>query len=468
MSTRLQLTLLLLLTFLSRLPFIFDGYGVEEDSWGLVVNAYEMKQTGHYVASRIPGHPLQEYVYYFVYDSPAWVYNIFSVLASMAAVLFFYLSLRKIQLQQAFAASVLFSFIPAFYIAGTYTIDFAWAMAFVLASFYFLLDRKFVLSGILLGMATGCRITSEAFLLPWALLLWSRLNTKAWLKHCLLVAVPAALIGIAWYIPAYLVYGKDFFGYSDQFPYPPFTKIAYKATIGVFGFLGMLAMLIYFFPALNRWRKNQLQAVTHFSSPRLLAACLLVIVIFIASYLRLPQKSGYMLPVVPFVIIFFATTLSRRQFFSLAAIGTASSFLFSINLTDPFRGAGSTPLAVTAKISGQEIFVDPFTGPIFSERSKRINKMNYCNSVYRQLQQMEEPAMVISGWWYNELLTENLREENKTKPKALLKFYATCATLDSARAAGMQIYYLPEQNLYNDQMFGQQCTDSLAKPFILK
>ena len=137
-----QLLLLLLLVFVTRVPFIFDGYGVEEDSWGLVVNAYEMKDAGHYVASRVPGHPLQEYVYRAMYDAPAWVYNLPSVLMSMAAVAFFFLALRKMQLRAAFPAALAFSFVPVFYIAGTYTIDFAWTTAFVLGSFYFLLDRN--------------------------------------------------------------------------------------------------------------------------------------------------------------------------------------------------------------------------------------------------------------------------------------------------------------------------------------
>src|ERR1041385_6248022 len=89
-SEKSKLILLVGITALSRLPFIFDGYGTEEDSWGLVVNAFQMKSAGHYFASRFLGHPLEEYVYRFVYDSPAWVYNFFSLLASVTAVVFFY------------------------------------------------------------------------------------------------------------------------------------------------------------------------------------------------------------------------------------------------------------------------------------------------------------------------------------------------------------------------------------------
>jgi len=38
--------LLCLVAFLSRLPFLFAGYGVEEDSWGIALAAHNTKATG--------------------------------------------------------------------------------------------------------------------------------------------------------------------------------------------------------------------------------------------------------------------------------------------------------------------------------------------------------------------------------------------------------------------------------------
>lgn len=468
----MQLPLLLLLTLGTRLVFIFDGYGVEEDSWGLVVNSYEMHQTGHYLASRFPGHPLQEYLYSFIYDLPAWAYNSFSVLMSMASVGFFYLALKKMQLSNAFWAAVMLCFTPVFFISGTYTIDFAWSLAFIMASFYFLLDRKFLLSGILLGMATGCRITSEVFLLPWALLLWSRLDVKTWFRNCVVLAIPAIVIGFAWYIPAYLNYGKAFFDYSDQFPYPSLPKVIYKASIGVFGLIGILLFAFYSIPAIRAWRKKDLQPLTLFPTERLLGASLLVIVLMIVSYLRLPQKAGYMVPLIPFVILLFALTLSDRKFFYMSVWFLLAPFFLSVNLTDSIRGAEASPLAMKFTVSGQEIFIDPLTGPVQSEKSKRINKMKYCDEVFQSLYRMDEKTLVICGWWYNEIHTEYLRSEStnpkRENPKPKLLFYSECTVLDSAISRGCKIYYLPEQNLYNDQMFGQLCTDARAQPFPLR
>jgi hypothetical protein len=462
-SEKTQLLLLLLITAISRLPFIFDGYGVEEDSWGLVVNAFQMKKSGHYIASRFPGHPLQEYVYRMIYDQPAWVYNSFSVIASLIAVGFFFKALRKIQLNGSFLLSLMFCFTPVFYIAGTYTIDFAWTIAFVMASFYFLLDRKFVLSGIMLGMATGCRLTSEVFLLPWLMIVWTHLDWKTSVKDFLKVVIPAVIIGILWFVPAYMQYGRAFFDYSDQFPYPPLTKVIFKATIGVFGLMGTLVLGTFKLFGLNNARKKELNAVTLFSSQRLIVICLLIIVLHLISYLRLPQKAGYLVPAIPFYLIIVGLMLKEKQLRLAAILYITAPFIFSINLTDPLRGSSSSSLAMTFKISGQEIFLDPMSGPIFSEKSKRINKMKYCDEVINVANKMDYRYMIISGWWFNELQTHFYQQRNY--PDHHIQFYNECRFLDSAKANDSEIYYLPEQNLYNDEMFNQHCTDSLAIPF---
>ncbi len=462
-SEKTQLFLLVLITALSRLPFIFDGYGVEEDSWGLVVNAYEMKRTGHYLASRFPGHPLQEYIYRLIYDEPAWVYNFFSLLAGVVGVAFFFKALRKMQFSGAFFAALMFCFTPVFYIAGTYTIDFAWTIAFVMVSFYFLMDRKLILSGIFIGMATGCRITSEIFLLPWALLLYSGLDLKTTIRNIFRISIPAILVGALWFIPVYHQYGKSFFDFSDQFPYPSLAKVIYKATFGVFGFVGICVLGFYKLVGLkNVYRKN-LQAVTLFRTERLIFVCALIIVLHLVSYLRLPQKSGYMVPAIPFLILAIGLMLTEKQFRIASFLFILSPFIFSINLTDPLRGSTASSLAMTFKVSGQEIFLDPLSGPIFSERSKRVNKMNYCDEAIKIAGKMDYRYVIISGWWYNELQVQSLKTRKDFDEH--FRFYEECPFLDSAKANGSAIYYLPEQDIYNDQMFGQSCTDSLAERF---
>ena len=51
---------LFLIPFIARWPLLSIGFGVEEDAWGHVLNGMEMAESGSYIISRLPGHPLME------------------------------------------------------------------------------------------------------------------------------------------------------------------------------------------------------------------------------------------------------------------------------------------------------------------------------------------------------------------------------------------------------------------------
>lgn len=456
--------LLALAVLLSRLPFLFDGYGHEEDSYGLVVNAWEMHSYGHYVASRFPGHPLQEYIYLLIWDQPAWLWNLLSALLSVTAVLAFHHAIKGIGLKYAMEASLLFAFTPMFFIAGTYTIDYAWSLAFVMLSFSSLVCRKFWLSGIMLGLAVGCRVTSGVFVLPWALLLWQNLDVAQWRIYVVKIIVPCAIIGVLWYIPAYLQYGRAFFDYSDQFPYPSFAKIFYKATIGVFGILGILGLIIAFVRWATQKEKQAVNPPAICSPARLVWVVVLIVVLHIVSYLRLPQKAGYMLPIVPFVVLLVVMYIPRNTLRIITLLFLLAPFLFGMNITDELRGSGATGASVKFNVNGQEISIDAARGLAFAEQQKRRNKMEYVQRVCDHLDNSNEKQVLVCGWWYNEVITER-RLDGASNADHIFLFYSTCAALRDYEADGFTIYYLPEQDLYNDQMFGQSCTNEIAQPF---
>lgn len=458
--------------FATRVPFLFDGFGHEEDSWGLVVNAYEMHTSGHYVASRFPGHPLQEYIYSFIWNQPEWIWNSFSCLFSIVAVVAFYKAMRNCGMNHAFEASLMFAFTPAFFIAGTYTIDYAWSLAFVMGSFWALTKGQYILCGIILGLAVGCRITSGVFIIPWALLLVNRLDMKQWIIDICKIGIPLFIIGVAWYIPAYMQYGTGFFDYSDQFPYPPLLKVVYKATIGVFGLIGIGTLSFIFI----RWFPTRANRVTNppalFSPRRLTTVVIIIIILHVISYLRLPQKAGYMLAIVPFIMMLAAMYSTRKTMRIAAVLFVISPFLFGMNITDELRGSGATSSAIRFTMSGQEISIDAVRGPALAEKEKRKNKMQYVADVFNQLDTMQGNVALICGWWYNEMLVHEMNRNKLvwTEGEKKLMFYATCEELTELKAGDepYSIYFLPEQNMYNDQMFNQTCTDSIATPFSIQ
>src|SRR3989344_4730822 len=131
--------ILFIVVFISRLPLLSAGYGVEEDSWGIALAGAHTALTGIYEPSRFPGHPVHEFIYSAFPFHPEWFYNLFSAFFSAIATLFFALILKHLKFKHFLIASLALGFTPVFYISSTYTIDFIWTIAFILISFYCLL-----------------------------------------------------------------------------------------------------------------------------------------------------------------------------------------------------------------------------------------------------------------------------------------------------------------------------------------
>ena len=459
-----SLSILFLIVFISRLPFLSAGFGAEEDSWGIALAAFHTKISGIYEPSRFPGHPVQELIYSFLWGMGPLVFNGLSALFSAIGTVFFALILKQLQFKHFFIAALAFAFVPVYFISSTYTIDFVWTEAFVLISFYYLLKNKLILSGIFLGLAIGCRITSGAMLLPFMIIIWQQKDLKQNAIQLIKIIVPMIFIIALAFFPLVKQYGSSFFMYYDQFPYPPITKVLYKMIVGVFGFIGVIAIAIAIVSILiNRKKQNFENLFDKPLTKKIIIASFIIIVLYSISYFRLPQKSGYMIAILPFVILLFGNYLNSRIFKLLCFAFMISPFICSINLTDKLRGAEHSKYAGTFTISGQELFFDPFSGPIFSDYSKRKQKINYTEEVISKTDTIKTKTVIIAGWWYNEIMVEMIpRTKNEL---VVFESYIDSNKINNYLANGYQLYYLPEQNSYNDLMYKMKITDNVSKLF---
>jgi hypothetical protein len=460
----LSFVFLFVIVFISRLPFLWAGYGVEEDSWGIALEAYNTNRTGLYEPSRLPGHPFQELIYSALWGSGPILYNGLCAFFSAVGALFFALILKQLRFNSYLLAAFAFAFTPVYYISSTYTIDFAWSQALIMIAFYFVLKKQYILSGVFLGLAIGCRITCGVMLLPFMIIIWQddfKLNVMRFFKIC----IPMAIVAIVLFIPVMQKYGLSFFMYYDQFPYPPFTKVMYKMIVGVFGFIGTVSLGMFLLQAVFNKKKQERGAAFNYSlDKKILIASISIIVLYTISYFRLPQKSGYMIPVIPFVILLFGYYLNHKNFNWFCWSLIVSSFVFGINLTDAYRGADYSKQAIVFKISGQEIYIDPFIGPVISDYSKRRQKIAFTDLVIERADTVTSKTVIIAGWWYNEIMVTMIPKE----PNKLVKFesYIDAEKINSYAKDNYQLYYLPEQNIYNDLKYDMKITDQLSKPFI--
>lgn len=456
--------LLFLIVLLSRLPFLWAGYGIEEDSWAIAISTYFTKITGIVETSRLPGHPVHEFPLVWLWNGGYQVSNLLSAIFSAIGVVMFGLILKHFSFKYYFVAALAFAFIPVYYVSSTYTIDFVFSETYVLIAMYFLLQEKYYLIGIFLGLAVGCRITSGVMIIPFLIMLFDKNNLKQLIYTALKIGIPMAVVSGFSFLPIFLRYGTGFFMYYDQFPYPSIPKFFYKLIPGVWGFTGTITLLsakIYYF-----CNRKQIKSGALFEKKidkKVVIASFIIIGLYIISYLRLPQKSGYMIPTLPFVIILAGYYLDSRMFKTVCVGLILSPFIFSINLTDKYRGAVYSALSIKFNVSGQEIFFDPISGPIFSDYSKRKQKLKYTDAVIKKVSDITEKSVIIAGWWYNEIEVKMLYL-NKNQ-NVNYEAYINEEKIKSYTQKGYRIYYLPEQDKYNDLMFKISCTNDYASPF---
>ncbi len=462
---------ILLIIFLSRIPFLLPGFGSEEDAWGLYVIAKKVATTGIYEVSRLPGHPFQEFMYLLLWKQGALAFSLLTAAFSTTGIAFFILSLKKLKCENQLTAAIILAFIPVVYINSVNAMDYLWALSCIMMGFYFLLTDFLILSGIFIGLAVGCRITSAAMLLPFVYWMTTPLVTlengfafqrKFPVKKILKLLLPCMLVSIALFFPAYRAHG-NFFSYVAQVP-ATFMQAVYRSTIGVWGFIGFtdlitIPLVIFIFRS-----KNILNEPAEISkNKKLVCFCWMVIVIYLISFIMLPQKAAFFVPMLPFIVILLNNYLNRNAFIAFSFSMIFSSFFIGINLNDNLRGADASRWSFTTKISGQEIAIDFLQGPIIADHIKRRNKMDFAEKVVKHLQSVKpsNKTILISGFWMNDILGKT----DSLPVNVRLEYYMNEDSLVKLKQEGYEIYYLPEQDVYNDKCFNKKFTQRIAQPF---
>jgi len=447
----IRMLLLALLVLLTRLPFLSQGYGSEDDSWGLVLNARQMAETGEYSFSRLPGHPVQEYVLMLMPYAGAFVMNLLSALFSVAAVICFAFILRVYKIHQWLLWSVVFATIPIIWISSTYTIDYIWALAFVLFAWLALLKRRYTLVALFLGFAIACRITSGAVLIGFAWIAFRQEGRK--LPQVVWMGVLTMVVAACWYFPSWLRYGWSFFD-TYRLPYPSLPKVIYKATFGVWGLSGFIAILLLL------WQKLRNQADSLLPDGHL-TAIILNILLYLAAFLVLPQKSAFWTPALPFMLFWLVYQIRKPTLVNITAIlFLLSSITGGFNLANAERGANYSKAALVRTVAGQEVFFDPLNGPLQNEYSRRENRQVYIESAVKAAQKLDSGALVLCGWWTNQFIV-NCQDQGACQVQVAEFFNKT--QLDSVIKSGTRIWYLSEIDQANDERYQMNYTASVGR-----
>ena len=423
---------------LTRLPWISAGYGADPDAYRVVNAARHFVRTGDYVASRLPGYPVYEYLTALttVSTSPVLSNGLTAVFSSVAAV-FFALTLRFFEIKHDLLLSLAFSLTPTIYVNSTATMDYMVALAFMLGSTYFVLVRRPLVAGLLLGLAIGSRITSGALLLP--LSLWILQEEKGRLgfkKTARLWAAALALGGLC-FLPVVHRYGYGFFTFHDVSGYPGMAYLVRRGIVNVWGkpaVLGFLG-LVLLAPLTVGDLKGGLRR------PRFrhgLMLCATLVVLYSAAFLRLPQESAYLIPAVPFILLFTGLVFRSRFVGYLCVAIMLSSFV---------------------TIGGRGL---AFSGPIVNDHRIRETRIGDTQAVLAATAQLPGNAVVVAGW-----RLPQIREALDRSGRVDRRFVYLIKDEESYQrlvSQGRQVYFLPGMAVYNLRTRGFDLRKLGARP----
>ena len=395
------------IVLLTRIPFLDAGYGNDTDAWLVAGAARSIGETGQFLASRLPGYPVHELTCSLFWWGGPVVLNGLTAVMSGVAVFFFGLSLQRLGNRHYLLASSALAFLPVFYVNSTVSMDYVWAIAFIMIAFYLALKGHALAAGVALGIAIGCRITSGAMIIPLSVLFYTRKNADNPLKKVTVFILLVLVIAGLAFVPPFLAYGPGFFNYYKVQP-PTLFAVFKGASEDVWGAVGLVALAAVLSYQIGYWiikRKFGPDRSVRLDAGAMWASALSVAIYFLA-YIFTPYEPEYLLPALPFLIILFASLLNRKAFVALCAALVVSPFLVSFGRLDT-EGFVSTyqwrsELSFEFSVGGKPYFVD-MAGPVVADFNRRHKMVRYLESILAEGAKKTDRSVIVVGRWIGPL-----------------------------------------------------------------
>ena len=289
---------------LSRVPLLNLGFGADGDAWRVANTAFDLRTSHTYHYSRPPGYPLPEYLDSLVIDHGWMATNILTLIIFFISAVFFAKILKDLDVKNKGLLVLAYAFMPIMWINSANTMDYLWALAFIVIAWFFALRSRWVLGGLMLGLAIASRMTSAIFLLPFLyLILTEDRERREKSRSTICLGLAAAAVALILYLPVFLQHGRGFLTY-----YPMDLSLVDAAGFAVnsFGIIPTFVGFILLTLSLKVLFKHIRQKDRH--TIFLLSAVMLVVIMFI----KLPMEVEYLLPAVPFGLL-LVNSIARRD-----------------------------------------------------------------------------------------------------------------------------------------------------------
>jgi hypothetical protein len=342
-------------------PLLFFGYGSDNDTYLVLDSGRGLLRDHTYTPSRNPG--------YFLYELTTGVLSRFggSVLCNAATLAMAVVSLlcflkicRRLDVPRPHLLGLLLVVHPVFWVNGTCTMEYVWALALLLAGALLVIKRSYWPAAVLLGLAIAVRSTS--FIAAGLVLGYALLARRPDRGRVVLAGVVAVVLGGLFYLPPFIHAGyspaflKPMIGTSELWTLKlRLARFVYK-NLYFWGLIGSLALPVLLLLGSRRLLDPARRP--------LVLGCAGVVAAHEALFLRFPIELGYLLPMLPAVLILLGVGLAHRP----AAILVFGALLLSyagvnVNIARPDQHDRATGGSVG-------LWVEP--GYVVQEARKRL------------------------------------------------------------------------------------------------
>ncbi len=336
---------LALIFFISRAPFIDLGFSAftsptDQDVLAVVNSAYLFRYVHVYAVSRFPGYPFYE-MFNSLLIGGGWILtNIATAIASFISLIIFGKILNIFEIKNKALLLLTLAFLPIIWINSTITMDYMWALMFILLTCFFLFTDRYGLAGMSMGFAIGTRFTSAFMILP--VLLWF-LSEKVNRKKIFVFFSATVGTALLLFIPVLYRYKLEFLrgsGFLETTPVGKSMNLAgsiFLAALNnmILELFGLAALAAIIFFVILSFKNRQF----HGERRHLLNFCWLTIFIFILLYFTFPYKVAYLIPAVPCGLIALNEKLERKFTIVICILLLLNSAV-SVNITSD----GATPV----------------------------------------------------------------------------------------------------------------------------
>lgn len=456
-ETRWKTLALGVVVFATRLPFLFDGYGADTDAWRVIWTGHQIAHTGTYLPSRAPGNPIPELVAAALNGSPVWVMNgITATLSAVCAVLFAQL-LRRLGCRAWVAGALALAGTPVVWIHSTDSMDYVWALALVLGAWRLAIDRRWALAGALVGLATGCRMTSIGMLAPLTVLALGAPPDRVRGDVARLWAA-GIVTGVIAFSPVIVVSGPGFLR-AYEHGYPHGLYVVKNLTVDVWGVLGFAILAIAGLAA--AWRRIPVERSELPAASRpMLAAAATAVLVEVAVFFRLPHDAAYLIPAVPFALLLLARGLPHRAFLAACAGVCLSALVLKVSEPGTRLPTGAPSRAGVFRLGSHAFDVDA-RGPVLTDRERRKSDLDFARRARARALRIDGPAVIVAQEWlpYLRVFAGASRE------RAVDYVYMLDEpALDSLRLARVPVYDLPGAELYAETVGGYDLRKGGSRP----